>query len=301
MARSAVNAAASVRARLRNLARAKRANFEQILVRYALERLLYRLSVSPHRGRFVFKGAMLYAAWLDDPFRATRNLDLLSLGGGEAGRFVAIFGEICVQPVEDDGLIFDAERIAVQPIREDGTYGGFRLRTSAHLGTAVIPIRIDVGFGDAVTPGPLELDYPILLDQPAPRLNTYPRDTVAAEKFEAIVALDLANSRMKDFYDLLALSRLFTFEGATLAAAIRATFERRRTNIPHERPPPLTAAFAEDALKVQQWRSFIAREPLMIDEPDLSAVVREIGCLHHAGSPLSHRRQSDTGALGCRR
>lgn len=277
MARNMTNIAASVRARLRNLARAKRANFEQILVRYALERLLYRLSVSPHGERFILKGAMLYAAWLDDPFRATRDLDLLSLGEGEAGRFVEIFGEICAQPVADDGLIFGAEPIVAQPIREDGVYGGLRLKTSAHLGTAVIPIRIDIGFGDAVTPGPLELDYPILLDQPAPRLNTYPRDTVAAEKFEAIVALDLANSRMKDFYDLLALSRLFTFEGATLATAIRATFERRRTDIPQEHPPPLTAAFAEDALKLQQWRSFIAREPLMFDEPDLPNVVREIG------------------------
>ena len=246
-------------------------------MQHALDRLLCRLSVSPYRERFILKSAMLYAAWLNDLFRATRDLDLLSLGEGEARRFMEIFGEICAQPVADDGLIFGAGPIVAQPIREDATYGGLRLRTSAHLETAVIPIRIDIGFGDAVTPGPLELDYPLLLDQLAPRLNTYPRDTVAAEKFEAIVALDMVNSRMKDFYDLLALSRLFTFEGVTLAAAIRATFERRRTDIPREHPPPLTSAFAEDALKVQQWRSFIARETLMFDEPDLPSVVREIG------------------------
>ena len=234
MARKATNIGASVRARLWNLARARQANFQRMLTRYALERLLFRLSVSPHRESFILKGAMLYAAWLDDPFRSTRDLDLLSLHEGEAGRFVAIFADICVQPVEEDGLIFDAEHIAAEPIRREGPYGGLRLRTSARLASAVIPVRIDIGFGDAVTPGPLELEYPVLLGQAAPTLNAYPRTAVAAEKFETIVALDLANSRMKDFYDLLAMSRLFTFEGATLAAAIHATFDRRRTNIPCE-------------------------------------------------------------------
>ena len=277
MARKATNIGASVRARLWNLARARQANFQRMLTRYALERLLFRLSVSPHRESFILKGAMLYAAWLDDPFRSTRDLDLLSLHEGEAGRFVAIFADICVQPVEEDGLIFDAEHIAAEPIRREGPYGGLRLRTSARLASAVIPVRIDIGFGDAVTPGPLELEYPVLLGQTAPTLNAYPRTAVAAEKFETIVALDLANSRMKDFYDLLAMSRLFTFEGATLAAAIHATFDRRRTNIPCERPPSLTGAFSEDPRKAQQWRSFLAREPLSMDEPDLPTAIREIG------------------------
>ena len=197
---------------------------------------------------------MLYAAWTAEPFRTTRDLDLLSFGEREAERFVMIFRDICVQPVEEDGLVFDAEHIVAAPIRDGREHGGLRLRTSAHLATAVIPVQVDIGFGDAVTPGPLELEYPVLLDQPAPTLNAYPRDTVAAEKFEAIVALDLANSRMKDFYDLLAMSRLFTFPGETLAAAIRATFERRATNIPREHPPSLTGAFSDDPQKVQQWR-----------------------------------------------
>ena len=151
------------------------------------------------------------------------------------------------------------------------------MRTSAHLAAAVIPIQVDIGFGDAVTPGPLELEYPVLLDQPVPTLNAYPRDTVAAEKFEAIVTLDLANSRMKDFYDLLAMSRLFTFEGITLATAIHATFKRRATSIPREHPPSLTSAFSDDSRKVQQWRSFLARDPLLIEEPDLPTVIREVG------------------------
>ena len=302
MARKTTNIAASVRARLQNIAKQKQANFQRMLTRYALERLLFRLSVSPHKDRFVLKGAMLYAAWLEDPFRTTRDLDLLSFGEREAERLVGIFRDICVQAVEEDGLSFNAEHIAAEPIRDDQIYGGVRLRTSARLGTAVIPIQIDIGFGDVVTPGPSELEYPVLLDHTAPKLNAYPRETVAAEKFEAVVALDLANSRMKDFYDLLAMSRLFTFEGAVLAAAIRATFERRTTPVPRERPPLFTGAFSDDPQKAQQWRSFLAREPLLIDEPDLPTVIREIGdfimpAAHGAidGGHMPGRWSPDTG------
>ncbi len=141
---------------------------------------------------------------------------------------------------------FDTENILAAPFGVDRTLGALRVRTSAELGTAIIPVQIDVGFGDAVTPRPVELEYPVLLDQPTPTLYAYPRETAVAEKFEAIVALDLANSRMKDFYDLLAMSRLFSFDSMTLAAAIRASFERRATAIPRERPLPFTRAFSED-------------------------------------------------------
>ena len=277
MAREPRNVAASVRARLQNLAREQQANFQRVLTRYALERFLFRLSVSPHRELFVLKGAMLYAAWFEDPFRTTRDLDLLSLADRETAPLLETIRDVCAQPVADDGLRFDTENTFVEPFGEDRTHGTFRIRTSAELGTAIIPVQIDVGFGDAVTPGPLELEYPVLLDQPTPTLYAYPRETVAAEKFEAIVALDLANSRMKDFYDLLAMSRLFSFDGMTLAAAIQATFERRTTAIPHERPPPLTRAFSEDPQKLRQWRSFLARDPLLIDEPDLDTVICDIG------------------------
>ena len=220
---------------------------------------------------------MLYAAWLADPFRTTRDLDLLAFADHETAPLLEIFRDICAQPVVDDGLRFNTKNILAEPSSGDRTHGSLRVRTSAQLTSAIIPMQIDVGFGDAVTPGPLKLEYPVLLDHPAPTLNAYPRDTVAAEKFEAIVALDLANSRMKDFYDLLAMSRLFAFEGATLAAAIRATFERRATDIPRERPPPLTHAFSEDPRKLGQWRSFLARDRLLIDEPDLRTVIREVG------------------------
>ena len=277
MAREPRNVAASVRARLQNLAREQQANFQRVLTRYALERFLFRLSISPHRELFVLKGAMLYAAWLPDPFRTTRDLDLLSLADRETVPIHETIRDICAQPVEDDGLRFDTEDILAEPFGADRARGAFRVRTSAQLGAAIIPVQIDVGFGDAVTPGPLELDYPVLLDQRTPILYAYPRETVAAEKFEAVVALDLANSRMKDFYDLLAMSRLFAFDGATLAAAIRATFERRATAIPIERPPSLTGAFSGDPQKLRQWRSFLHRDPLLIDEPDLHAVICQVG------------------------
>ena len=277
MVREPRNVAASVRARLQNLAREQQANFQRVLTRYALERFLFRLSVSPHKELFVLKGAMLYAAWLADPFRTTRDLDLLSFADRETAPLVEIIRNICAQPVVDDGVRFDTENILANPFDEDRTHGALRVRTSAQLGAAIIPVQIDIGFGDAVTPAPVELEYPVLLDHPPPTLNAYPRGTVAAEKFEAIVALDLANSRMKDFYDLLAMSRLFAFEGVTLAAAIRATFERRATTIPCERPPSLTHAFSEDPQKLGQWRSFLARDPLLIDEPDLRTVIQEVG------------------------
>ena len=220
---------------------------------------------------------MLYAAWLEDPFRTTRDLDLLSFGEPEAQRLVRVFREIFDQAVQDDGMSFDSDRMVAEPIRGDQLYGGFRVISSAYLGTAIIPIQIDIGFDDVVTPGPSEVEYPVLLDHPAPKLKAYPSETVVAEKFEAMVALDLANSRMKDFYDLLAMSRLFSFQGAVLAAAIRATFERRKTPIPLEPPPSLTRAFWDDPQKSVQWRSFLAREPLLIDEPHLPTVIREIG------------------------
>ena len=275
MAREVTNIAASVRARLQNVAKEKQANFQRMLTRYALERLLFRLSVSRYKDSFVLKGAMLYAAWLEDPFRTTRDLDLLSLGAREGERLAVIFRDICVQAVEEDGLHFDAEHIVENRFATTGpmeVFGYAHRLDSAPLSYQSRSISVL-----ATPPGPSELEYPVLLDQPAPKLNAYPRDTVAAEKFEAMVVLDLANSRMKDFYDLLAMSRLFAFEGATLAAAIHATFERRVTTVPRERPPSLTSVFSGDPQKVQQWRAFLTREALLIDEPDLSTVIREVG------------------------
>ena len=270
------NLPASVGARLRNLARERGMNLELILRRYALERLLFRLSLSPHRDRFVLKGAMLFTAWLSDPFRPTQDLDLLGFGDTAVQSIATTFRDIFRQTGFEDGLTFDADGLVAETIRDDQLYGGVRVRTRAFLGKTRIPIQVDIGFGDAVTPGVEEIEFPPLLHSGGPHVKAYPRETVIAEKFQAIVALGIANSRMKDFYDLLALARLFSFDGRTVAAAIQATFDRRGTPIPSMSPTGLGAAFSSDPQKVAQWNAFTAREPLLIQAESLSATVEEI-------------------------
>jgi predicted nucleotidyltransferase component of viral defense system len=291
-----VNLQASVTQRLRNIAREKQASFEVILRRYAIERLLYRITQSPERNRFVLKGAMLYTAWVADPFRPTQDLDLLGLGDDAAPAMAEAFRAICQQKVPDDGVTFDTASIRADAIRGNQEYGGVRVRMTAHLGNVRIPEHIDIGFGDAVTPGIVELTFPALLDAPAPQLRAYPKETVIAEKFEAIVALGQANSRMKDYYDLVALSRLFDFDGAVVRNAIAATFERRGTALPARRPPGLAKAFARDRQKVVQWTAFVQREPLLLSPGDLVEVVQEVGLFvmgpgkaARAGKPFTHK------------
>jgi predicted nucleotidyltransferase component of viral defense system len=227
-----------------------------LLTRYALERLLYRLSTSPHRDRFALKGAMLVATWFETPHRPTRDVDLLGFGDPGAEAMLRLFRDICAIDI-DDGVVFDNAALVVDQIREELEYGGLRIKTRAKIGGASIPIVIDVGFGDATEPGLETLDLPALLDQPSPRLKAYAPETVIAEKFQAMVALGRANSRMKDFYDIWSLSRARSFAGDRLARAIAATFARRNTAIPTEPPDALTAAFADDVSKQRQWNSFL--------------------------------------------
>ncbi|MEJ6780979.1 nucleotidyl transferase AbiEii/AbiGii toxin family protein [Aminobacter sp. Piv2-1] len=273
---SPANLSASVLARLRNVAREKRTDYQLFLRRYAIERLLYRLSISPHRDQFILKGAMLFAAWLDDPFRPTQDLDLLGFGDPAVTAIKTVFDAICQAQVEDDGLVLDTDGLNVESIREDQQYGGVRVKTTAYLGRTRIPVQVDIGFGDAVTPAAQVLEFPSLLSTEGPRLRAYPRETVVAEKLQAIVALGQANSRMKDFYDLLALSRLFAFEGGSLAQAIRATFERRGTPLPTDIPVGLSVAFAEDSEKARQWSAFVGREPLLLRPANFPAVISGI-------------------------
>jgi len=256
MPKQAKNIAASIRARLMNRAQTKREPLELVLNRYVIERLLYRLSVSAHANDFVLKGATLLMTWLDEPHRGTRDLDLLGFGDHAPDRLLKLFREILKTPALDDGVIFNAAALRVDRIREELAYGGVRLRTTATLAGARIPVSVDIGFGDALEPGAETIVYPTLLDLPAPTLRAYARETVIAEKFQAMVALGRANTRMKDFYDIWVLSRAFEFTDARLARAIAATFERRNTPIPHETPDALTAAFANDPVKQTQWRAF---------------------------------------------
>jgi len=256
MPKEIANVGASVRARLQNLSRETERSFEQLLVAYAHERLLYRLSVSEFVERFVLKGAMLLTAWFTEPHRATRDLDLLGFGDPGSEAMLEAFRAILADEV-DDGVQFDLHALRVDRIREELEYGGLRLRTTASIAGARVAVTVDIGFGDAVEPGAEVMDYPTMLDFPAPRIRAYSRETVIAEKFQAMVMLGRANSRMKDFYDIWLLSRSGQFDDNRLALAIAATFARRETEIPIEVPDGLTLAFAEDEQKQRQWTAFV--------------------------------------------
>ncbi len=257
MARSPVNLAKSVKDRLLNISRKEGRAFDVLLVRFALERLLYRLSVSEYRERFVLKGGMLVTAWIDDDNRVTRDADFLGYGDANPDKLVADFRAI-MQIEGDDGLVFDADGLVATAIREEMEYGGVRLKTAAYLERTRIPVTIDIAFGDALADAAQQLDYPTLLDLPVPHIRSYPPATVIAEKFQAMVALGVLNGRMKDYYDLWAIPRSLEIASEDLDVAIRATFERRGTPIPTERPPGLSAEMMEDETKQRQWRAYAA-------------------------------------------
>jgi predicted nucleotidyltransferase component of viral defense system len=254
-----IDIGASVRARLSRLARERGEDFQLVLTRYANERLLFRLASSKHADRFVLKGATLFTLWTGKPHRATRDLDLLGFGEPGVGHVREVFVEVLALDVVDDGVRFDLGSLAVGLIREEQEYGGVRVELIARITNAQVRLQVDVGFGDAITPEASVVEFPPLLDFPAPRLLAYPRETVVSEKLEAMVQLGMANSRMKDFYDVAVLARSFDFDGALLARAIRATFERRTTALPTTAPVALTPAFAEDAAKQTQWSGFVRK------------------------------------------
>lgn len=255
---SVKNIPASVRQRLANLARTRGIEFQRILVLYAVERLLYRLSVSPFADRFVLKGASLFSLWLDEPHRRTRDVDLLGTYPPEPARFAALFQDLCALAVEQDGLRFAPETVKARPIREENEFGGVRVTLTAFLEDARITLQADIGFGDAAVPEPQEVDFPTLLpDFAAPRLRAYQKETAIAEKLHALVVLERANSRMKDFFDLYVLSQEFGFTREGLSGAVRDAFAQRATLIPTQAPDGLTPDFAGDAGKLAQWKAFL--------------------------------------------
>ena len=253
------NLAASVRARLLNRAHAQGEDFNYLLTRYANERLLYRLARSPHRERFVLKGAALFDVWGDWSHRASRDVDLLGLSDESAERMRLVFRDLAALDVAPDGIEFYAGSVSVEPIRERQDYGGYRVKLLARLGTARLSLQVDIGFGDAVTPEIVEAEYPTLLAFPAPRLRMYPRETVVAEKFEALVRLGTANTRLKDFLDLWEMAQSFDFDGESLASAVDATFKRRRTPLPAGTPVGLSPEFAADDQRRRQWSALVSR------------------------------------------
>jgi len=256
------NLAASIRARLLKRAKSAREDFNLTLTHYGLERLLYRLSISSHADRFLLKGALLFSLWYDQPHRPTRDADLLAFGPDGIDEMVATFREICGIDV-DDGIVFDVASVTGGEIRKATGYGGIRIDVPARLEGARIKLQVDIGFGDAVTPGPLAVRYPVLLeDLPAPELRAYPKATVVAEKLHAICLLGMANTRMKDYFDLDILLREGSSDPAELRQAILATFARRGLAMPGDWPAGLGDAFAHDKAKQAQWTGFLRKNGL---------------------------------------
>jgi hypothetical protein len=270
-ARETDGRAESIRQRLRNEFRRRGEDVSLGLQRYAVERFLYRLGRSPHRERFVLKGATLFAIW-GTSYRPTRDIDFTGYGSSNEEDVIRDLREICAMVDEVDPLIFDLDSITTEPTRDEFEYGGFRIKLKALLGNSDIPVQIDVGFANEIVPGPEEVEYRTILGDPPPRILAYPRESVVAEKLHAMVFLGEGNSRYKDFYDLHAMARTFTFDKDTLIRAVSATFERRRTSVIEAFPVPLTAPFYASGDRITQWRAYVTRNNLTGVSTDFQAV-----------------------------
>lgn len=269
--------AASVRARLLNVAKAQGADFNQVLVRFALERILYRLSKSAHADQFLLKGALLFTVWYDMPHRPTRDADLLGFGPSDLESITRTFRDIASIAAED-GIVFDPATVNVEEIRKDAGYAGARVLISGEIAKARCKTQIDIGFGDAVTPGPIQAVYTVLLeDLPAPRLRTNPVYTVISEKLHAIAVLGMTNSRLKDYLDLSVLLDREALNASTLARAIAATFIRRGMSVPVALPIRLTDEFATDSSRQGIWLAFLKKNQLAVTPlPEVVTTLRSI-------------------------
>ena len=258
---------ASVRQRLLDLTRSQRVDFNLVLQRYAVERFLYRLSASNERDRFTLKGATLFRVWAGHELRPTRDIDLLGAGPEDHAAIRAAMEAICAVPCIEDGVVFDSATLQIDGIRDEQAYGGVRVRLRGKLGQARLAIQVDIGFGDVITPERMEQEYPTLLDHPTPRIWTYPRETLVAEKFEAMVRLGLINSRVKDLWDVACLARRFVFAGETLRTAFQETLRRRHTTLEGGQPEGLRPLYYEDPIRAQRWKAFQRQVEAVGDGP----------------------------------
>ena len=269
------NVAASIRSRLLNKSKSDGIEFQVFLVRYATERFLYRLGLSSARDRCILKGANLLILWMDEPYRATRDVDFLAFGESTEAAIRDVVSAICAVPCPEDGLGWDLSNLAVTSIRESQRYGGERVRLVALLDGARITLQIDFGFGDVVFPHPEEMPLPTLLPNiPAPNVLVYTQVSAIAEKFEAMVQLGAGNTRMKDFSDIWALSETCPFDGADLREAVARCFERRGTNLAQDTPTPLTQAYYSSAEGQRNWQAHLGRQNILTPPP---AAFEQIG------------------------
>ncbi|MEH2135134.1 hypothetical protein VF14_24040 [Nostoc linckia z18] len=271
------NIPASIKARLLQLSKQRGEDFNYLLTLYAADRLLYRLGQSSYKHRFILKGATLFRIWNDEPHRATKDLDMLAHGDNKASYLEEVFREICRISFDQDGIVFLEETVTAEKIKEEQEYEGIRIKLTGQLASTNISVQVDIGFGDAVTPTAEEAEFPSILNLPAPSLLVYPRETVIAEKFQAMVSLGIRNSRLKDFYDIWFLSQHFEFQGDILYEALKNTFNRRRTSLPTTLPFALTSEFALDNDKQRQWTAFVKKGQLKAEQVSLPEVIAVIG------------------------
>jgi hypothetical protein len=263
--------AESTRRRIANELRSRGEDPSVGLQRYAVERFLYRLGRSNHRERFVLKGATLFAIW-GTAYRPTRDIDFAGYGSSNAQDVIDAVREICNTADDVDQIAFDTDTITAEPIRDQSEYDGLRIRIRMRLGNSHIPLQVDVGFGNAIVPGPEEREYRTILGDPPPRILVYPPESVVAEKLHATVILGERNSRYKDFYDLYMIAGAFPFERSTLAEAVRATFDRRATQVDAALPVALAAPFYSDGGRAAQWRTYVNRNRLVDAQADFIQV-----------------------------
>jgi len=269
------NIAASIRQRLLNKAKENSRPFNEILQYYGLERFLYRLSASKYADKFILKGALLFTVWQQSEIRSTVDIDLLGTTSNEPEAITKVFQDICKAKVEDDGLRFDDSSITAEQITVDADYQGVRVQLCGYLGTARIQVQVDIGFSDIITPGPEIYDYPTILDLPEPKLNCYNKETMIAEKLQAMVKLDILNSRMKDIYDIWVLSRRFEFKSISLKNSIINTFKRRETEVT-ENITTFTERYYQNDEKLKQWQGFLRKSKVSDISQDLSEITGDI-------------------------
>jgi hypothetical protein len=276
--RNVKDIAASVHQRLLNMAKESSRPFNELLQYFAIERFIYRLSKSPDADRFILKGALMFSVWSAEASRPTKDIDLLGRAENSPEVIVAVMKDACRVEVEADGMHFDPKTVTAARITEDAVYEGVRVRVQAKLGNARVSLQVDIGFGDVVVPGPRKITYPTLLNFPPPELNGYTMESTIAEKFQAMVRLGVLNSRMKDFYDIWVLSRMFTLKGETLARAVEETFKNRKTEI-SATPMIFQSSFAEDGDKKIQWQGFVRKAKLNKAPEDFGVVVAAVKTL----------------------
>jgi len=275
MKREIKNKPVSIRARLMNIARVEGIDFDALLLRYFQERFLYRLAISEFSEHLVLKGGLLLICLKMPVSRPTKDIDFLAEQiKNEPAEIERIFRNIAEISC-DDGVRFIPSSITSERIKEDADYEGIRLKIDAALGQARKRLQMDIGFGDIIVPKANLMEFPTLLEDKPPKLKAYSTESIISEKFEAMVKLAMANSRMKDFYDVYGLSLKYNFQGSKLKKAIESTFQRRKTPLPGN-PLVFCPEFHEDKERQRQWIAFLRKSRLSDVNQELNQIMERI-------------------------